>query len=309
MLRRNLSWLILAAVGGIPSCTNEPPGGAETAALTLEPAALSGGRARPLVEDIPTAENLLFTSTGRLFVSSDGGIFEIVQDGSSYRSIPRHRGETCAFGGMVEVSGTLYANCYDQANTVSTLFAASLSDAPEFSAIHQLPGIQLANGLTSDVTSNLYVAATFQGVLLRLQLSAADPFKIAKQETLVPDAGLFANGIKFHDGALYWTNFTLIMSAELQADGGVAPPQAVAGAFTFMDDLYVDDSAILAADALGGSIRSFDPRGFENGSTPPGSFDGPSAVLPAAGRLGLAEDALVITERTGGRVSAFTPRR
>jgi hypothetical protein len=309
MLRRNFSWLILAAIGGMPSCTNEQPVSAETAALTLEPAALSGGRARPLVEDIPTAENLVFTSTGRLFVSSDGGIFEIVQDGSSYRSIPRHRGETCAFGGMVEVSGTLYANCYDQANTVSTLFAAQLSDAPEFRAIHQLPGIQLANGLTSDGTSNLYVAATFQGVLLRLQLSATDPFTIAKQDTLLPDAGLFANGIKFSGGALYWTSFTLILSAELKADGSISQPQAVAGAFTFMDDLYVDDSTILAADALGGSLRSFGPQGFENGSTLPGTFDGPSAVLPAAGRLGLAEDALVVTERNGGRVSAFTPRK
>jgi hypothetical protein len=38
---------------------------------------------------------------------------------------------------------------------------------------------------------------------LRLQLSATDPFAITSQETLVADAGLFANGIKYRDNALY----------------------------------------------------------------------------------------------------------
>lgn len=304
------SWLVVAAISGmLPACSNELPAdvGDETAALKLAPGSLSRGSARPLVEGIATAENLLFTTDGRLFVSSDQGIFEIVHAGSTYRSIARHRGETCAFGGITEVAGTIYANCYDMNNSVSDLFAAKLSDAPEFRRIFRLPGFQLANGLTTDGAHSLFIAATLQGVLLRLQLSATDPFAIASLETLVADAGLFSNGIKYRDNALYWTNFTVVQTVDLRADGSVTPPVAIAGAFTFMDDLYVDESGILAADTLGGSIRSFSVRGFENGSTPAGSFDGPSSVLPAQGRLGLPQDALVVTERNGGRVSVFTP--
>jgi hypothetical protein len=309
MLRCKVSGFIVAAISGLLSCTNELPSSvsAETAALAIEPAALGGGTARPLVDGIAAAENLLFSSTGRLFVSGDDGIFEIVQEAGSYRSLSRHRGETCHFGGLTEVSRTLYAVCYDQSNTRSVLFAAPLDDAPEFRAIHQLPGIQLANGLTTDGEQSLFIAATLDGQLLRLQLSAADPLVIAKQETLVPDAGPFANGLKFHDGTLYWTNFTLLETAQVRPNGSASQPRAFGGALTFMDDLYVDASGALVADALVGSVRSFSPRGFENGSTPPGSFDGPSAVLPAAGRLGLPSAALVVSERNAGRVSVFTP--
>jgi hypothetical protein len=302
--------LIVAALScALAACMNEPPAdvGDETAALTIDPAALSGGSARPLADGITAAENLLYTSTGRLFATGDDGIFEIVQEGSAYHSIARHTGETCHFGGMAEVSGTLYANCYDMDNAVSELFAAKLSDAPEFRSIFRMPGIQLANGLATDGAGSLFIAATFQGQILRLQLSAADPFAIASQEILVPDAGSFADGLKLHGDTLYWTNFTLIESAQLLPRGGIAPPQAVASALTFLDDLYVADSGIFAADALVGSIRSFSPRGLENGSTPAGTFDGPSAVLPAEGKLGLPQDALVVSERNPGRVSVFTP--
>jgi hypothetical protein len=70
-LCRSVAWLAVAAVSGILlACTNELPAdvGDEVAALKLDPAALSGGRARPLVEGIATAENLLFTADSLLTV-------------------------------------------------------------------------------------------------------------------------------------------------------------------------------------------------------------------------------------------------
>lgn len=255
-----------------------------------------------LVDGIPNAENLVFTSTGRLLVTSDDGIFEIVKDAEAYRSRPLHTGETCWFGGIVEVAGTLYANCYDMDNSRSELFAAQLAEAPEFRSIHALPGYQLANGLATD-GKDLYIAATLQGQILRLQLSASDPFVVTKQEELAIDAGAFANGIKVVDGTIYWTNFTLIARSKLDASGTPGRNELVAGALTFFDDLYVDGTGVWAADSLGGSVRHFDLYGRESGSTAAGSFDGPSALTPAEGRLGLPEDAFVVTERSGGRVS------
>jgi hypothetical protein len=90
----------------------------------------NGGSSRPLVSGINAAENLLFTTSGRLFVIGDDGIFEIVQAGMSYRSLARHTGESCHVGGIVEVSSTLYANCYDMDKTISNLFAAQLNAEP-----------------------------------------------------------------------------------------------------------------------------------------------------------------------------------
>jgi hypothetical protein len=304
MSPRPVFYLTAAVSCAILSCANEPP------TLADDPAALNGSGggasdAETLVDGIPNAENLVFTSTGRLLVTSDDGVFEILQNGDKYRSRPLHTGETCWFGGIVEIASTLYANCYDMNNTRSQIFAAQLTEAPDFRPIHDLPGYQLANGLATD-GKDLFIAATVQGQLLRLRVSASNPFAIDKQEILEVDAGLFADGIKVIDHTVYWTNFTLIARATLDARGR-GRTEIVTGALTFFDDIYLDGSGVWAADSIGGSVRRFDFRGRESGSTAAASFDGPSAIAPAEGRLGLPEGAMVVTERFGGRVSMFVP--
>jgi hypothetical protein len=275
------------------------------AALRVSADGLRRGHARVLVDGITDAENLLFTSDGRLFVSGDGGIFEIVQQGGAYQKVTRHGGETCKFGGLVEVNEVIYANCYDL-NASSSLFAAQLTAAPVFRAITRLDGYQLANGLTADDEGDLYIGATFQGQILRLRPSASDPFTIASQDVFVASPGVFTDGIKFFAGALWWTNFTEIDKAAITSDRA-GRTENLANALTFFDDLYVDEAGILVADALNGTINSYDPRGAFDGATPANTFDGPSAVLPAAGRLGLPASALVITERNSGKVSVLEP--
>lgn len=275
------------------------------AELRVSADGLRSGHARVLVDGINAAENLVFTSDKRLFVSGDDGIFEIVQQDAGYQKIARHSGETCKFGGLVEVNQVIYANCYDL-NSASSLFAAQLTAAPEFRVIEHLSGYQLANGLTADDEGNLYIGATIQGQILRLRPSATDPFTIASLEEYVDSPGLFTDGIKFFGGALYWTNFTEIDKAPIVNDRA-GRTQTLTTALTFFDDLYVDDAGILVADALNGTIRSYGPHGLFDGTTAASTFDGPSAVLPAAGRLGLSDSALVVTERNGNRVSAFEP--
>jgi hypothetical protein len=64
---------------------------------------------------------------------------------------------------------------------------------------------------------------------------------------------------------------------------------------------------MLVADYLNGSLLAADPTGTRTTVTADGVFDGPSSVLPTQGRLGLPQGSLVVTERSGNRVSLLVP--
>lgn len=279
---------------------------ADAAGATFDPATLRTGKRRVLVDDIAAAENQWFTSSGRLLVSGDEGIYEIVVDahgGHSARAL--QQGQDCQFGGMTELHGTLYANCYD--STDSTLFAAPLVEAPEFRAIYRLPGTGLANGLTSDGDAHLFVASSFDGSVIRLTPSASDPLTIESRDTFLPDSGFITNGIKYFAGTLYWTALLNVNSASISPSGEPGMRQTLLAALTLFDDLFVDESGILVADYLNGKVIAVPSGGGRQLSSPDGSFDGPSSVQPALGRLGLPAHALIVTERNANRVSLLVP--
>lgn len=281
---------------------NEPTLEARADALSVT-RDLSRGRRRTLVEGIVAAENQLFTSTGRLFVSGDEGAFEIVRDGATYRSVKLAGDAPCPVLGLTEYAGTLYANCSD--TTTSRILAAKLVDAPVLRVIHELRGVALANGLTSDDAGNLYVASTLDGTIVRLQLDPADPLVVRDQAILVPNSGLFTNGLKFFDDQLYWTAFTTVKTVRIRPDGRAGLQRDLGSAITFFDDLYVDERGILLDDYLNGTVVALDARGQFQSHTANATFEAPSSVQPAEGRLGLPESALVVTEKTGNRVSVY----
>jgi len=303
----------LAATALLAACATdvafeEPAIVAEDAPLTAAVPDLSRGKRRTLVEGLTAAENQLFTSEGRLFVSGDEGVYEIVQQGTTYstRELPSDAA-TCWFGGLTEYAGTLYANCYDTVRSNSLLYAAPLNAAPQLRAIHSLPGVALANGLTHDEAGNLYIASTFDGAILRLKLDPSDPLRVLAQESWLPSAGLFSNGLKYFDGKLYWTAFTQLRSAAIRDGGKPRATRDLSGALTYLDDLYVDGGGFLLDDYLNGRVLSLDTSARYQNATPIGTFNGPSSVQRALGRLGLSATALVVTERAGNRVSVFEP--
>ena len=306
--------LVLAAISFASSaCTSElgeaPPEGegmgAGLAAYDVDPASLRRGRRELLVEGPVAAENQLFTSSGRLLISGDEGIFELLREAGRSRLQPLIKGEACAFGGLTELAGTVYANCYDMTN--SAIYAARLTDKPTFKRIHELRGVALANGLTSDGKSSLYVANTFEGKILRLRVKAEDPLAIQAQETFLEQSGLATNGIKYFGGQLVWSMLTQVKSVQVRDDGSAGPARTLGSALTLFDDLYADASGVVVADYLNGSLVALDRRGGVVSSTRAYTFDGPSSVLPANGRLGLPQDALVVTERNANRVSLLLP--
>lgn len=258
---------------------------------------LASGRREILVGNIPAAENQLFLSDGRLLVSGDKGLYALVREGSSVTAKNLVPSAPCAFGGIAEARGVVYANCYEP--TRAFLYAAKL-DTLAFASIGEIKGVALANSLTSDGT-HLYVSATMQSKIVRLTIDPSDPLTISAQGVFLSgaDASL-PNGTKVFQGALYWTDLMSIKSAPLSGK----PIRTLSTQLTFFDDLYVDARGLIVADYLGNLLRAYDPSGKKLAQTK-AVFQAPSSVQPARGRLGLGPDDLVVTERGGSVVSVY----
>jgi sugar lactone lactonase YvrE len=268
--------------------------------------ALAGGTRTTLVEGIASAENLFITSDARLFVSGDEGVYHVArQADGTMRADNLLPAPDCRFGGITEARGTLFVNCYGPND--SHVYGAKLGPALDLRRIATLKGVSLANGLTADESGHLYVACTGQDKIMRLTLADSDSLAIAKQEVWLAGSGTFTNGIKYASSKLYWTDFTTIKSVVIGSNGQPGRPRDLATRLTFLDDLFVDEQGIVVADWLGGAVRTYGLGGIEKSSTTV-AINMPSAVLRAKGRVGFSQDALLITEKGGNRVSVLEPR-
>jgi hypothetical protein len=277
------------------------PGAAASAVSAL----LLAGARETLVDGITAAENSTFTSGGRLFVSGDDGVYEITRDGKGTRAMVRSSPGECKFAGMAEARGVLYANCYDGTN--AAVFAAALDPAPVFRSIYDLPGVALANGAAADAAGRLYVADSTHGTIWRLTIDPANPFAVTRKEAF-STGNLFPNGLKVFDSALYFTDFVAIKRLPLLPGGGAGPVTTLNAQLTFFDDLHVDAKGIIVANFLFGALDVLTPGGVDVLDTAAFGLSGPSSVVPALGRLGLANTDLVVTEKTANRLSVLHPR-
>lgn len=275
-----------------------------TILLALNPLApTANALTKTTLATVPSAENQMYTSTNRLFVSGDTGIYELVPGANNTaKVIERVPKQNCAFSGIVEAFGYLYANC--SGGNSSYIYAAKLNAQLSFKRIYTIKGVLLANGLTADHAGRLYVAATFNGQILRLTPSATDPLKIKTREVWL--RGFLPNGIRFAavNSSIYWTDTIVVKRAELKADGKPGRIKILFGALAYFDDLAVDGNGILVADFLRGSIRTYTanarPAGVINAR-----LSGPSSVQRA--KAPYPSGSLIVTERLGNRVTLVTP--
>ncbi|MET0285850.1 MAG: hypothetical protein ABW352_15320 [Polyangiales bacterium] len=299
---------LLALSIALAGCAAELEGEEED--LDVQEQALSGDSlssgTRTTIASVIGAENHVFTSTGRLFVTGDKGIYELKKksDGTFDRIVaaPEQKSPFCQFGGITEARGLLYANCYGV--TDSWLFAAKLEPTVSFRSIAMLNGRGLANGLTSDAQGRLYIATTLQNQILRFTTAPSDPFTVSTRETFQNNSGALTNGIKHYEGVIYWSDGAAIKKNTI--DRYYSGPPTVVADFAYFDDLHVDASGYLITDYTGNVLRAYDTRGRST-SVSPKSFNGPSSVGRALGRAGLGARTIVVTERGGNRVSIFEP--
>lgn len=250
---------------------------------------------------IPDAENLIFSSSGRLFVSGGLNVYEITRVGNIWSATPLSA-SSCNFTGLALRGDVLYANCYSGA-----LYAARLTTAPSLQMIHPYSGATAVNGLASGPEGELYAVngpLSNAPKILRLKLDPADPLRVVEQSdwlTLTAFASQ-PNGVQVQGRSLYFSESAApapgrIRRVTIQADGAAGAITTVADLGSSVpDDFSIDGENLLATLYSSGSIALFAADGRLLSQTDANSFDSPSQLRRGRPPL-FTEDELVITEK------------
>lgn len=308
---------VLASMSWLAACSGSDS--ADPAAATVDPSTLCvssacGTKTRLL--EIPNAENTLFTSQGRLFVSGGSNVYEVSKDAAGFHAAPLYDGN-CNFTGLAQRGDVLYAACFDL-----RLYAANLSDAaPKLQAIYSLAGMAAPNGMTSGPDGELYIvdgpistSHLPSPKIVRLQFDAADPMKVTRQLTWLSKGVGLPNGLSRRDRTLYFTDTSIlppslgeIRSVEILPDGSAGTPQVLTTILASLpDDVSVAGDDLLLALYSEGAIALVGADGKIVSRTAPLSFQLPSSVK--VGRPPLFEPTdLVVTEKGVVGVSQTGP--
>jgi hypothetical protein len=227
-----------------------------------------------VADNIPDAENTLFTSSGRLFVTGGTNIYEALDNGSANALCPEGKYN---FTGIAQVGNYLYAvateyrfDCSalnpgavnffsptamaDFASSISDMFKRSVLLCAEivpgdlaFTEIYTIENTLIPNGMVADASGRLYIAdETFlpMGKIIRLNLSG--PMNVAYQETwLDPSDNVYSpNGMSIRGNTIYFTDFNLlslkqtsIKKVSINSNGGAGSISKLYERTSFFDDL------------------------------------------------------------------------
>jgi hypothetical protein len=253
--------------------------------------------------DIPSAENILFTPEGRLFVSGGTNVFEITRDTPGWHARPL-ASSSGNFTGLAQIGNVLYANCFD-----GNLYAAVLTATPSLLPIHAL-GLTSPNGLSTGQNGELYVvngplssSSPPNPKIVRLKLDPANPLHVIEQTDWLTTGLSFPNGIQRRGNTLFFSDSTaappqlgLIKSVQILADGSAGVPQIFASFNGLPDDFSFVGDKIVAASYSNGQIILIGADGQIQSQTNPMSFDTPSGVRQGQAPL-FSTNELLITEK------------
>lgn len=275
------------------------------------------------IVDIPSAENLLFTKDGRLFVTG-ANVYEITRRADAWHAQPLML-VNGNFTGLAQINDVLYVNSFD-----GLLYAAKLTSTPSFELIHD-QGQMLANGLASGPNGELYsiislgVGLPLVGKIVRLRIDASNPFDVTEQvDWYMGGVVHFMNGLQQRGGEVWFSSSELlplalgkIMSVPIQADGSAGNPKLVAQFNGIPDDFSFVDNDLLVTVYSNNQILRINPQGKTVSKSGLLSFDNPSQVRQGQPPM-FRQNELVITEKGliglpptpgyGNRLSTFTPR-
>ncbi len=291
--------LLMACSGG-----DGDGGGLGSAAAPASCLSADCGSKQRLV-DIPGAENLFFTDAGRLFVTGNDNIYELLSTSGGYVAQPRSAGTAggSGFGGIAQRGNVLYVNVFDDGG----LWAAELNDAPEFSLIHAM-GLASPNGLSDGPDGELYVvngpliaaAGLPDPKVVRLRFAPEDAMQVVEQVDWLALPGLQPNGIARRGRSLFISasrllppSLGLLLRVEIAADGQASEPEVLLEFNSIPDDLSVAGDALLLSFFSEGAIALLSDRGELLSRSAAQSFDSPSQLRMGRPPLFDPQDVLV----------------
>jgi len=281
------------------------------------------------------AENVCFTDTGRTFITGDN-VAELTADGP-VKLMPGNYG---TFAGIAQAGPWLYVVCSVNRETIQPLDLEDLLSASDiiqklsiltdslmdkkilradlrsggpdqlvFTAVHQLTGMLIANGMAADSRGNLYIAdETFLplGKIVKVTVSE-DPVPVTSQETWLSSAdGIYSpNGMCIRDDVLYFTDFDIYASNTAQVkkvsiiNGNPGTVELVYSRPGLFDDLdaviYKGKPTVAVASFFGGNIHIIDEESGTVTKAGGGTLQCPSSVHFGRGGW-VREDELIVTE-------------
>jgi hypothetical protein len=231
----------------------------------------SGCGERTVLLDIPSAENLIFSPEGRLFVSAGTGLYEITQDAQG--AFAANLIAPGGFTGLAIIGDVLYVNSGSGA-----LYAARLEPTMTLTQIFTIEGMCISNGMTEGPDGNLYVVDEPLTInppanclppdpkVVRVNVDPNDPFHVLGQEVWIQGSPLgqlhlnldnvlrFPNGLQRRGNTFFGTDGGSVYRVELQPDGSAAGVESIFFEPTAHDDLGIAGDALVVTDFFTGRI-------------------------------------------------------
>ena len=266
---------------------------------------------RVVLLDIPSAENQIFTSDGRLFVSSGSGLWEVTKDSSG--AYAKTSITDTGLNGLAIIGDVLYATAGN-----GDFYAGHISSGPQMTKIFTIEGMCIANGMVAGPDGNLYVVdeplspappncVPPDPKIVRLNVDPADPMHILNQEVWIQGspAGLlflgadntlrFPNGLQRKGSRFFGTDGGAIYYADLQPDGAAGPVTMIYWEPTAHDDLGIAGEDLVVTDFFGGRIFLLSQDGQLLQQTDRVLFSFPSSTRIGRPPL-FSTDEVVVTE-------------
>ncbi len=285
-----------------------------------------------LADNIPDAENLLFTSDGRLFISAAEYVYEYTENGGAEVVQYTPKAE---FLGMAQYGNYLYLirstiriqpvqqldlaklieqglvqYIYNQLSDLlmeKELLRADLNQSPlKFTPVYTLKDMFLPNGMAADSSGNLYIAdETFLTLGQIVKLTITGDSITQRKWLSTADNVCSPNGMSIRGNTLYFTDFKISTGKAMvkKVDiingnpGSVTTLYSQTGLF---DDLeagsYKGVEGIVVANFAKGSLLLLDKSGKLISEILKGELDFPSSVTIGAGNMFSSND-LIITEK------------
>ncbi|MGE5416268.1 MAG: hypothetical protein ACM3UZ_05815 [Acidobacteriota bacterium] len=253
---------------------------------------------------ITKAENSLFTSDGRLFVTGGDSVWEVHKD---YSTTKLATPACSTITGIVQRGNYIYANCNTGNIALGTarsfLIAASLSQpAPAFSIVQQYDRACMANGMAVAPDGSFYIANSTGVVssMLKVVISSTDPMKVTEQRVWLSWGGLFPNGVEYKNNYIYYTALNTMRRVEIRGNDP-GPVETLYTNVEFLDDFCIIGDKIIVADFINGKLIALDLTGKLLGQTSQYKFNTPTSVTEAKGPI-FGTQGVLVTEQLSGKV-------